>query len=94
MESGRSDAVGIGNTHQTVTIRGNTIATQNGASTTFNNGILTQRTNIGTYDRDEFTMIPELGLTLGYQFTRNVRLTAGYSLIYWGMWCDQAIKST
>ncbi len=76
--------VGIGNNHQTVTIRGNSVVTQNGASTTFNNGILTQRTNIGTYDRNEFTMIPELGATLGYQFTRNVRLTAGYSLIYWG----------
>ena len=76
--------VGIGNNHQTVTIRGNTVATQNGASTTYNNGILTQRTNIGSYDRNEFTMIPELGLTLGYQFTRRVRLTAGYSLIYWG----------
>lgn len=76
--------VGIGNTHQTVTIAGDTIVTQNGVNTTFNNGILAQRTNIGTYDRNEFTMIPELGLTLGYQFTRCVRLTAGYSLIYWG----------
>ena len=76
--------VGIGNNHQTVSIRGNTVATQNGASTNFNTGILTQRTNIGTYDRNEFTMIPELGLTLGYQFTRRVRLTAGYSMIYWG----------
>ena len=76
--------VGIGNNHQTVSIRGNTVATQNGASTNFNTGILTQRTNIGTYDRNEFTMIPELGLTLGYQFTRSVRLTTGYSMIYWG----------
>ncbi len=76
--------IGIGNNHQTVTIRGNTAVTQNGATTNFDNGILAQRTNIGTYDRNTFSVIPELGATLGYQFTRNIRLTTGYSLIYWG----------
>jgi hypothetical protein len=76
--------VGIGNTHQTVTIRGDTAITENGVTTNFNNGILAQRTNIGTYDRNTFAMIPELGLTLGYQLTRCWRVTTGYSLIYWG----------
>lgn len=76
--------VAIGNNHQTVSIRGDTTTVENGVSTTYNSGILAQRTNVGTYERNDFTMIPELGLTLGYQMTRRMRLTAGYNLIYWG----------
>ena len=29
-------------------------------------------------------MIPELGLTLGYQMTKRLRATMGYSLVYMG----------
>ena len=76
--------VGVGNVNQTVTIRGDTRINDNGTVTTYNNGLLAQRTNIGTYDRDKFTMIPEFGLTAGYQLTRRFRATAGYSVIYWG----------
>lgn len=76
--------LGIGNVHQTVTIDGSTQITENGVTTTHQTGLLAQRTNIGTYDRDQFTIIPELGLTLGYQMTKRVRLTGGYSLIYMG----------
>ncbi len=39
--------------------------------------------NIGTYERDEFSMIPEIGLTMGYNLTRRLKLTAGYTLLYW-----------
>lgn len=76
--------LGIGNVHQTVTIDGSTQITENGATTSHETGFLAQRTNIGSYDRDQFTIIPELGLTLGYQMTKRVRVTAGYSLIYMG----------
>lgn len=76
--------LGIGNVHQTVTINGSTQIVENGATSNFDTGFLTQRTNIGTYDRDKFTMVPELGLTLGYQLTRRMRATMGYSLVYWG----------
>ena len=76
--------VAIGNTHQTVTIAGATSTLENGTTTNYTSGILAQRTNAGTYDRNEFGMIPELGVTLGYQLSRRVRLTTGYSLIYWG----------
>ena len=76
--------VGIGNVHQTVTISGHSTINDNGTVTDYNNGFLAQRTNIGTYDRDKFTMIPEFGLTAGYQVTKRLRATAGYSLIYWG----------
>lgn len=75
--------IAIGANHQTVTISGDTTSVDNGTTTTASTGIYTQRTNIGTFDRDQFIMIPEFGLTLGYQLTRRARLTVGYSLIYW-----------
>jgi Putative beta barrel porin-7 (BBP7) len=78
--------VGIGNVNQTVTISGGTTRTQNGAAVlpNFNTGFLAGQNNIGTYDRNQFTMVPEFGLTAGYQLTRRLRATVGYSLIYWG----------
>ena len=76
--------VGIGNSLQTVTISGSTATLENGVTTNTATGILAERTNIGEFDRNQFVMIPELGATLGYQLTRCLRLTTGYSMIYWG----------
>ncbi len=39
--------------------------------------------NIGNFERDEFSMVPEIGLTMGYNLTQRLKLTAGYTLIYW-----------
>ncbi len=39
--------------------------------------------NIGRYERDEFSMIPEIGATLGYRVTPRLKLTLGYTLLYW-----------
>lgn len=76
--------VGIGNTRQTVRINGSTAITEGGVTSNHTGGLLAQQTNIGTYQKDSFGMIPELGATLGYQLTQNLRFTVGYSLIYWG----------
>jgi len=76
--------LGIGNMHQTVTIGGTTATTINGTTTNSTGGLLAQRTNIGTYDQNRFTMVPELGATVGYQMTRRLRATFGYSMVYIG----------
>jgi hypothetical protein len=76
--------VGVGNVHQTVTIGGNSTITENGTTNNYNSGFFAQRTNSGTYERDRFTMIPEFGATLGYQLTKRLRATVGYSAVYWG----------
>ena len=73
----------LGNNRQEVIINGTTQTTQNGATTTANGGLLAQRTNSGTFVRNQFGVIPELGATLGYQLTQRLRMTAGYSFIYW-----------
>jgi hypothetical protein len=46
-------------------------------------GLLAQSTNIGVFTNDEFAVIPEVGLTAAYQVARNVRVTAGYTVLYW-----------
>jgi hypothetical protein len=75
--------IALGNTRSRINIRGNTTITENGQSESFNGGILAQRTNIGDYEADEFAVVPELGVTLGYQLNPCWRVTAGYSFIYW-----------
>ncbi len=74
--------IGIGNNTQSVDIRGNTSITENGQTDTFTGGLLAQRTNIGKYERDQFTMIPEVGATLGIRLTDWLDATVGYSVLY------------
>ncbi|MFO0929139.1 MAG: BBP7 family outer membrane beta-barrel protein [Gemmataceae bacterium] len=45
--------------------------------------VLAQPTNIGTRTSSRATLLPEGGVTVGYQVTRNVQLFAGYDLFYW-----------
>src|SRR5262249_38582688 len=55
--------VAIGNTHQTVDISGNTVATVPGADPVHSQGaLLALPSNIGHFTRDQFTWVPEFGL--------------------------------
>jgi hypothetical protein len=38
--------------------------------------------NIGTFERDRFAVLPEVGLKLGYHVTPNLRLAVGYNFLY------------
>ncbi|MEN6451227.1 MAG: BBP7 family outer membrane beta-barrel protein [Thermoguttaceae bacterium] len=74
----------IGNTHSAVNINGTTDMTANGKTSNFTEGILAGSTNSGVFERDEFTVIPELTLELGYQVNCHWRAYVGYDLLYWG----------
>jgi hypothetical protein len=78
--------VALGNTHQEMVINGLTIErAPNGQQTRFNNlGILAGPSNVGTYTRDEFAAIPQIGLDAGYNWNRHVKTFLGYNLVYWG----------
>ncbi|HUG92708.1 MAG TPA: BBP7 family outer membrane beta-barrel protein [Planctomycetaceae bacterium] len=74
----------LGNSHQEVRIRGTTVFTNpGGPSVAQPGGLLALPTNIGTYSRDRFAVVPEIGVNLGYQVTNNLRAFVGYSFIYW-----------
>jgi hypothetical protein len=77
--------LGLGNSHCRVVVDGMTTTTapNGGGTTTAIGGLLAQRTNIGTYEQNHFAVIPELGITLGYDLTRRLRATFGYSFLYW-----------
>ena len=38
---------------------------------------------MGVYDRYRLSVVPEMGLTLGWDFTPQLRGTLGYDFLYW-----------
>jgi len=70
----------LGNTRQRVDINGSTVINGGAAQV---GGLLAQESNIGSYSRDQFTILPELGGRVGYQLTHNLKLKLGYTLIFW-----------
>lgn len=74
--------IALGTNAQKVRINGTTQLVEAGVPETFTGGLLAQRSNIGIYERDEFTVVPELGATLGFHVTPRFSLTVGYTLVY------------
>ena len=76
--------VALGATHQEVRISGTTDFTDPGvAPVRQQGGLLALPTNIGSYSRDQFSVVPEIGINVGRQVTDHLRLFAGYTLLYW-----------
>ena len=76
--------VAVGSTHQEVRINGTTVfGGLGGPPIVQQGGLLALPTNIGTYSRDRFSVIPEVGINVGRQLSDSVRVYAGYSLMYW-----------
>jgi hypothetical protein len=69
----------LGSTHSSIDITGSTTTS---AGTT-SGGLLAQASNMGTHDANQFSVIPELGFTVGYDLTCNLRAMAGYTIMYW-----------
>jgi Putative beta barrel porin-7 (BBP7) len=69
----------LGNTHSSIDINGST-TTPTGTTP---GGLLAQASNMGPHYSNQFSIIPELGFTVGYDLTCNLRAVAGYSIIYW-----------
>ena len=73
----------LGNTHSTATVRGTNVVTDSGGNVTFSNaGLLVQATNSGRFETDDFAVMPELGVTLGYEINCNLSATVGYRFLY------------
>lgn len=46
-------------------------------------GELALPSNVGRYGQNRFAVVPEAGINLGYALTRHIRLTFGYTFLYW-----------
>jgi hypothetical protein len=76
----------LGNNHQVVDILGTTVITPVGdVPTEYSGGLLAQGTNIGRHISDDFAVVPQLGLTLGYRVTPRMSVTFGYTFFYWSV---------
>lgn len=75
--------VAIGNTRSRARISGQTTTNVGGAVAVTNQGLLTQPTNIGVYEQDEFSTIWEMGLTMRRDWRCGVTARVGYSVLLW-----------
>lgn len=73
--------VGLGNMHETVDIRGQSISTVGGTTSVLNGGLFAQGTNIGEHSRSEFVAIPEFNANVGWCITDCIDFNIGYTLI-------------
>jgi hypothetical protein len=67
---------------QSVNITGSSTLLVPGPPQTVPGGLLAQKTNIGNHDRDEFGIVPEVGVNVGWQFGAHLRAHVGYSILY------------
>lgn len=76
--------VSLGNMRQTVRIDGRTVTTVPTLDPVVREGSLqAQPTNIGTYRRDRFSVVPEFRLNLSYHINDCWRANVGYTFVYW-----------
>jgi hypothetical protein len=74
--------VAFGVNREVAGIDGSTVRLPGGVLTTQPGGGFALPSNIGRFRRNEFAVVPELGVTLGYQVSRHLNVTIGYSFLY------------
>lgn len=76
--------VGLGETHQTIVITGSqTATTAAGVTTVATGGLLALPSNIGHFNHDSFSVVPQIGINVGRQIGQHVTVFAGYTFLYW-----------
>ncbi len=75
--------IAMGSTRQVAYINGLTKQTVNNVTTPYDNGIYATLSNINTYTKDQFTVIPQLNMELSCQLSPRLRGFVGYNLLYW-----------
>lgn len=76
--------VGLGGMYQEANIWGRTIVTPPGSTPDVREGDLyALPSNIGTYSRNKFAVVPEVRLNLNYCITPTWRVNVGYTFMYW-----------
>lgn len=78
--------VAIGDNREFVRIFGSTTVTVPGVPppVTRAGGLLALPSNIGSFSKDRFDVVPEFGARIGYQVSRQLQVYAGYTFLYWG----------
>jgi hypothetical protein len=79
-------SVAFGNVTQIAEINGaQSLLLANGTTAVFNGGLLAlPGANAGRYHQNQFAVIPEVGVNIGYQLTSRMRVFVGYNFLYLG----------
>ena len=81
--SGRA-SVALGVTHQETDITGIQLRQRPGeAAEQFRGGLLAAGPNIGRFNSNKFSVVPEATINLGYRITPRIKTYVGYNFIYW-----------
>ena len=89
MKRGRMDfsaafKIGLGVTHEVLTISGQTDTNLiGGPATSTPGGFVAVESNSGRYVRDRFACVPEANFQIGYRLCRQCHAFVAYDLLYW-----------
>jgi hypothetical protein len=77
--------VALGDTQELININGSsTVTLPSGATLSqFKGDLLALQSNIGKHYGNQFSVVPEIGLNIGYQITEHIRTHIGYNFLYW-----------
>jgi hypothetical protein len=74
----------LGDTHQTETVNGvSTLLAADGSKMVLPGGLLALPSNSGSFSRDQFALVPEADLRVGYAITPYVTCSLGYDFLWW-----------
>ncbi|MCA9218471.1 MAG: BBP7 family outer membrane beta-barrel protein [Planctomycetales bacterium] len=89
--------IAFGNMRQAYTIDGftRTVVPAAGAAANLH-GLLNLPSYNGTYERDEFSIVPEVTVKVAFAVTQSIQVSVGYNLMYWSdiVLANQAIDTT
>jgi hypothetical protein len=77
--------VALGLNQQTIEVNGHSflIREPGAAVETLPGGFFASPTNLGRHFENKFSVVPELGVSVGFQLTDCARVSVGYSFLYW-----------
>lgn len=79
-----SGKIALGSTHEVINLEGFTKRSGPGTTTVITpGGLLVLSSNAGWRAHDEFAVIPEIGINVGYNICRGVKVYVGYTFLYW-----------
>lgn len=74
----------IGDTYQVANIAGNTtLSRPTGTVATVPGGLFGLSSNNGLHSRHAFSVVPEVGMNIGVELWKHVRIYGGYNFLYW-----------
>ncbi len=76
-------SLALGGNAESLDVSGLTVVRSAGNLQGFPVGLLAAPTNSGHFNRGVFSVVPEIGMRVGFRVTERLRMYLGYDLIYW-----------